>query len=132
MKLITRDTDYAVRAVCLIAKNKEKIISVSYLVRELGMPRPFLRKILQRLNKVKILESFKGKAGGFKLKKAAEKIYLVDLMKIFQGNLSLNECFLKKIRCPNMKTCCLRKRIEKIEDFVFVELENITISSLLK
>ncbi|MCX5702041.1 MAG: hypothetical protein NTW64_03570 [Candidatus Omnitrophica bacterium] len=44
MKLITRDTDYAIRALCYIAKNKNEIISVRELVTKLKIPRPFLRK----------------------------------------------------------------------------------------
>ena len=64
MKLITRDTDYAIRALCCIAKRKETIISVDKLVKQLRIPRPFSRKILQTLNKRKILRSYKGTSGG--------------------------------------------------------------------
>ena len=56
MKLITRDTDYAIRALCFIARFKKKIVSVSELVKVLKIPRPFLRKILQTLNKKRILK----------------------------------------------------------------------------
>jgi len=132
MKLITRDTDYAVRAVCFIAKCKKKIISVSELVKELKIPRPFLRKILQVLNKKGILKSHKGQGGGFQLNVAANKIFLVDLIVIFQGPLKLNECFFKKLRCPNINSCSLRKKIEGIENYVVRELKTITINSLLK
>jgi len=132
MKLITRDTDYALRALCLMAKRKGKMISVSDMVRELKMPRPFLRKILQRLNKEKILKSYKGLGGGFLLAMPENKIFLTDLMEIFQGNLHLNECFFKKLPCPNIKTCRLRKKINNIERFVKRELKAITIASLLK
>lgn len=132
MKLITRDTDYTVRALCYIAKHKEKKVSVSELVKELKIPQPFLRKILQILNKKRILKSYKGLGGGFRLAKPAEKIFLVDLIKIFQGPLRLNECFFKKIACPNINTCSLRKKIINLEKYVIKELESITISSLLR
>ena len=132
MKLITRDTDYALRAICFIAKSKKKIISVSELVKELKIPRPFLRKLLQVLNKKGILKSHKGQGGGFQLNGPANKIFLVDLIVIFQGPLKLNECFFKKLRCPNINSCSLRKKIEGIENYVVRELKTITINSLLK
>jgi Rrf2 family protein len=132
MKLITRDTDYALRAICFIVKHKERVVSATELVKNLKMPRPFLRKVLQTLNKKGILESHKGQGGGFLLAKAAEKILLVDLIRIFQGSLRLNECFLRKIACPNMRTCVLRKKICSIERYVIAELKSITIASLLK
>jgi len=131
MKLITRDTDYALRALCFIAKDKEKIISVGELVRELKIPRPFLRKVLQVLNRKKILKSYRGKGGGFVLAVCAPKISLVDLIKIFQGPLRLNECFFKKMACPRRKTCTLKKKIDRIEKYVIKELSSITLVSLL-
>lgn len=131
MKLITRNTDYAVRAVCFIAKAKNRKVCVSELVDKLRMPRPFLRKILQVLSNKGILRSCKGTGGGFILAKQARCIYLTELLKIFQGPLKLNECFFKKNKCPNEKTCPLRKKISDIEKYVIHELGSITISSLL-
>ena len=132
MKLITRDTDYAIRALCYIAKSKVDIVSVVSLVKELKIPRPFLRKILQILNKKRILKSYKGQGGGFSLAVAPNKIFLVDLINIFQGRLKLNECIFKKSICPNIKTCKLKKKIDAIEKYVISQLKDITISFLLK
>lgn len=131
MKLITRDTDYAVRALIFITKQKEKIVSVSDLVKELKIPKPFLRKILQILNKHEILNSYKGKGGGFVLARSPKKIFLIGLMRIFQGSLKFNECFLKKKICPNIRKCILRKKIDRIEKYAINQLNSITINSLL-
>jgi len=130
MKLITRNTDYALRALCYIAKQKD-IVAVTKLVKALGVPRPFMRKILQQLNKKKILESSKGQGGGFKLKVPAGKIYITRIMHIFQGQVGLNGCFLKKEICPNKGKCVLRKKIHAIEDSVLKQLKRINITSLI-
>lgn len=132
MKLITRDTDYAVRALCFIAKCREEIISVSELTEKLKIPRPFLRKILQILNKKGLLRSYKGQGGGFILALSPDNIFLVDLIRIFQGSVSLNECIFKKRVCPNIKSCKLKKRIDNIQKYVFSELRDITLASLLE
>ena len=132
MKLITRDTDYALRALCFIAKYKKEIISVERLAEESKIPRPFLRKILQKLNRAGILKSYKGQGGGFILLIPIRKIFLLDLIKIFQGKLELNECFFKKKICPNTKTCKLRKKISNIENYVVLQLKNFTVADLLK
>ena len=132
MKLITRDTDYSVRALCFIARKKDELVPVTELVKMLGVPRPFLRKILQMLTKTGILKSHKGLGGGFRLARRPGEIFLVDLMKTFQGPMKLNECFLKKSICPKRRYCCLRKKIDKIEKGVLDELETITIEGLIK
>lgn len=132
MKLISRNTDYAVRAVCHIARQKEKVVSVEDLVRALDIPKPFLRKILQTLNRKGILMSYKGKGGGFALGQPAGRIYLLKIAEAFQGPFSLNECTFKKELCPNRKKCFLKKKIDRIERYVHSELRSITIGSILK
>jgi Rrf2 family protein len=130
MKLITRNTDYALRALCYIAKNKNTV-AVDEFVKKLDVPRSFMRKILQLLSKSGVLRSSKGQGGGFKLIIPAEKLYLIKIMGIFQGNVGLNGCFLKKDICPNRGKCVLRKKIHSIEQGVLRQLREISIASLV-
>lgn len=132
MKLITRDTDYAVRALVFMAKQNKRVMSVDQLVKVLKIPRPFLRKILQTLNRKNVLHSYKGQRGGFLLAVAPTSIFLVDLIKIFQGPIKLNECIFKKRVCPNIKTCKLKKRIDNIQDYVILKLKDITLACLIE
>jgi Rrf2 family protein len=131
MKLITRDTDYAIRAITYMAKHKGSRVSAKELVQNLKVPLPFLRKILQVLDKKGLLKSYKGKGGGFILNIEPKNIFLLELIKIFQGRFSLNECFLKKHICPHTKDCRLRKKIDKIQAYVIKELKKINIAYLL-
>lgn len=130
MRLINRNTDYAVRALSYISRQEEKVISVSQLVEKLNAPRPFLRKILQTLNKKGILISYKGQGGGFVLAKKPEEIFLTDLIETLQGEIKLNECLFKKMFCPDIKNCGLKKKIDAIEKYVVSQLKSITIASL--
>jgi len=131
VKLITRNTDYAIRALSCIASSKDEIITVSDLSKKLDMPRPFLRKILQALNKSDLLRSTKGSGGGFTLVANPDKITVFDLMKIFQGQFKLSEHTFKGKACPQIKTCRLKKKVDGIEKNVIRRLKSITISSLL-
>ena len=130
MRLINRNTDYAVRAISYISRQEEKVISVSRLVERLNAPRPFLRKILQILNKKGILISYKGQGGGFALARKPEEIFLTDLIETLQGEIKLNECLFKKMLCPDIKNCGLKKKIDAIERYVVSQLKSITIASL--
>lgn len=132
MKLITRDTDYALRALSYIAGKKGDIVSVSELVKNLKIPKPFLRKLLQALNREKILKSYKGVGGGFTIARRPADIFLTDVIRVFQGPLRINECGFKKKLCPNRKDCPLKKKMDSIEKHVFSELSDINIAMLLK
>jgi len=131
MSLINRNTDYATRAICFMAKKHNQRLSVDDLVRHLKIPRPFLRKILQILNKKGILKSYKGKGGGFLLKQSPEKIFLIDLINIFQGRLKIKECFLGDKICPKVRSCPLGHKLKDIEDYVIRQLKSLNVASLL-
>ena len=132
MKLLTRNTDYAVRAICCMASKPGKIFTVTELTKGLKIPRPFLRKILQLLNKEGVVKSFKGSGGGFALAMKPSKIFLSDLMEAFQGPLKINECKFNKKICPDIGRCPLRRKINMIEDHVVSELRSVTIGLLIK
>ena len=131
MKLITRETDYALRALCLIARQRDKgLVSVEDITRELKIPRPFLRRILRMLSADGILVSARGNKGGFHLARPEDKIRLIDVVTTFQGAFNMNQCLFKKRACPSRKTCVLRAKIEAIEDNVRRELESVTLAAL--
>ncbi|NQT66075.1 MAG: Rrf2 family transcriptional regulator [Actinobacteria bacterium] len=132
MNLITRNTDYAIRALCYMVKSNKDVVSVRELVEGLKMPGPFLRKVLQELNKKGILKSYKGKNGGFVLADRPEKIYMGKLIEIFQGPIKLQEHTFKKEICPEIKSCVLKKKIDEMEKYTISRLNSLSIASLLK
>ena len=132
MKLITRDVDYAIRALRYIAGVGGERVAVPELAKRLKIPRPFLRKILQVLHRRGILKAYKGQGGGFQLARPAEEILLINLIEIFRGRLVLNKCLFKKRLCGDVATCALKGKIDAIERRVVSELKAITLKSLLE
>ncbi|MGM0366556.1 MAG: RrF2 family transcriptional regulator [Actinomycetota bacterium] len=132
MKLITRDTDYAIRALKKIGEESNAVYPVAELAEKLKIPRPFLRKILQKLASEGIMNSYKGKGGGFSLARDVDDIYVTQVMEAFQGEFELSECIFKKGICPSADSCVMRKKIMSIQDLVQNELEKITIGQLIK
>ncbi|MFH1996984.1 MAG: Rrf2 family transcriptional regulator [Candidatus Omnitrophota bacterium] len=132
MKLITRDTDYAVRALCFIAQKKNTVVSAKELIERLNVPRSFIRKILQKLNKVGLLKSRKGLGGGFALAVRSKELTLCSLVEAMQGPVRLSEHTFRGKCCPEIKLCKLKSRLDAIEKKVAAELRTITIDSLMK
>ncbi|MCM8788782.1 MAG: Rrf2 family transcriptional regulator [Candidatus Omnitrophica bacterium] len=129
MKLITKNTDYAVRVLCKITEHRE-FVSTRIISEETKVPLAFLRAILSRLIKEKILEAREGKSGGVRLKKNPSSIKLTEIIKLFQGEIQISQCILRKKVCPDKSKCQLRKKLKDIEKFISKELEKITIQSL--
>jgi Rrf2 family cysteine metabolism transcriptional repressor len=131
MKLLTKDTDYAVRAIVYLARNDDGYRSSREISAAEGIPLQFLRRILQQLAKAGLVASREGVAGGVKLKVRPDEIRVSDIIKIFQGDIEISDCMFRKRLCANRATCVLRKRIQSIEAMVTREFEKVTISGLL-
>ena len=132
MKLVTKESDYAIRAVLFLAQNKERYVSSKEISEKDKIPLRFLRKILLKLKENSIIETKEGVAGGIKLKKNADKLSLNNLINLFQGDIKFTECLFRGNVCHNRPSCSLRKRIVSIEKKVEKEFKKITVKTLLK
>ena len=132
MKLLTKDTDYAVRAVLHLARSKDGYRSSREIAGTEGIPLQFLRRILQKLTKAGIVVSREGVNGGVKLKASPKNIRLSDIIRIFQGDIELSECMFRKKLCARRSKCVLRARIKAIEEVVNREFNRVTIATLIR
>lgn len=132
MKIINREIGYAIKSLCFIFKEKRKIVTAGQLADSFKISLPFLRKILQKLNYAGILESSKGKNGGFRMSMPANNISLVDLIEIYQGSLRLCNCYSKGQDCPLIEECPIQNEIEKIENKLISDLSKISLDKLIK
>lgn len=105
--LITRATEYAIRALLYLAKQpKGEIILKKDICQTQDITPAFLTKILQPLIKGGIVGSQRGVGGGFFLLKDPEEITLLDVVMAEEGPLHLNHCIaqagicVKDVFCP--------------------------------
>jgi Rrf2 family protein len=131
MKLINRDVDYAARALVFMARANKPTVSVAQMQDQVGVARPFLRKIMQKLHKAGILHAVKGKGGGFALARRPENITLAGLVETLQGPLKLNDCVFRKKICQNHGACILRHKIAAIETRMLSDIQGITVRDLI-
>jgi Rrf2 family protein len=81
-------TDYGVRAVLEIAASKEDWVSIEFISERQKMSDDYLRTALNALKRAGILESRRGREGGFRLARPADQIHLADLLRAIDGPLT--------------------------------------------
>lgn len=103
--MLSNTSKYAVRAVIYLAVNANdgKKIGIKKISDALGIPSPFLGKILQTLVRRKILSSTKGPNGGFGVGKAPHKISLYDIIVEMEGPDLFHSCLLGAGSCDSQK-----------------------------
>ena len=132
MKLITKHTDYAIRALMHLAGREGAIVPASEISKSDNIPEKFLKRLLSTLKKNKYIITKEGKGGGVTLAKEPESILVSDIMRTFQGEFQISDCMFKKAMCPNRKTCVLRVNVRAIEKNLEKQFGKISIGSLLR
>jgi Rrf2 family protein len=103
--LVTRETDYAVRCVIYLARDKDQVSSVTEVAKNMHIPKTFLAKIFQRLMRAGLVESVRGMNGGFRLAKSPSAISLLDILTAIQGPVGINVCAVNSKKCRLSSTC---------------------------
>lgn len=74
-------------------------VSIATIAREKQIPTKFLSQIALDLKKAGILTSREGVSGGYSLAKDPNKIRLLDVLKILEGELMEGKCFEEGHEC---------------------------------
>jgi Rrf2 family protein len=111
---------YGLRAVVYLASKPRGVekTGIKKISEDLGLPTPYLAKILQQLSKKKILKSAKGPHGGFCLSKDPGKIKLLDIVKSIDGEEFFSGCIIHNETCKCLdkkgNSCTLHDDFEKL------------------
>ena len=90
---ITRQADYAVRAVRYLAKQgASQRAATSTVAQEMKIPPSFLAKIISQLSIAGLLHTSRGARGGVTLAREPQDISLLDVVEAIDGPILLNEC----------------------------------------
>lgn len=138
IRMLSSSSKYGIRAVIYIAsqsKNNGKI-GIKQISEDLGLPTPFLAKILQLLAKQKILSSSKGPHGGFSLLRDPRKITLLDIITIIDGKDVFDSCIIHNMPCicvdENKLMCPIHEDYVKVRKELVKLFTNKTIYNLVK
>ena len=133
MLQLTRDGEYAVRAVLFLASQPlGKISLISEISKAQDVPKSYLAKIMQHLVKVGLVNSRRGAKGGFFLARPADRITLRETIETVEGPIYLNVCLIRKGECPRDEICPVHPVWREAQEKLFSVLESKTMAQLAK
>jgi Rrf2 family protein len=95
---ITRQADYAVRAMLYLAKLEPgQRAATSEIAEAKKIPPSFLAKIISQLSIAGLIHTSRGARGGVLLSRPTESISLLEVVEAIDGPISLNECIFHRI-----------------------------------
>jgi len=136
--MLSNSCRYGIRAVVYLATRNgiKKTIGIKEISGDLGLPTPFLAKILQQLARHKILGSTKGPNGGFSLLKKPESITIIEIIKIIDGEALFKNCIIHDGTCSEVKRskklCPVHKEYSEIRNDLIELFKNKTVAEVAR
>ena len=128
---ITRQADYAIRAVRYLARQGDNQRSAtSTVAREMKIPPSFLAKIISQLSIAGLLHTSRGARGGVSLAREAKEISLLDVVEAIDGPILLNECVGDPDGCQFTEDCAMHPIWKEAQETLVNRLRTTTFASL--
>ena len=133
--MLSKKSQYAFKALIYLSEQSNKgPVLISEISKKKKIPLKFLENILLELRKAGVLESKKGKGGGYYFAVDPHQVSLARIMRLLDGPIALLPCvslnFYEKCKDCDEKVCGLNRMMIQVRDATLKVLENKTLADL--
>ena len=131
---ITQEADYALRMVCLLARESaagRPVVGATNLATGVAVPTRFGLKILHKLSRAGLVRTSRGMAGGYSLNVSPETLTMRCVIEAIDGPITLNRCLASDHDClnnPDKEACRLHHVFDALNTQVVERLDRLTVS----
>lgn len=134
--MLSKKSQYAFKALSyLVEKREEGPVLISEISENKKIPLKFLENILLQLKKAEILDSKKGKGGGYFFKENPKDVNLARIIRLVNGPIAMLPCvslnFYEKCDNCNEEHCGLHDVLVDVRDASLKILEEKSLLTLI-
>lgn len=131
--VLSRTSQYAIQALIYIATQPagEPVLNRD-IAERLNVPSAYLAKILQNLCKQGLLDSFRGRLGGFCLREGMHRTTLMQALTLTEGPDFTKSCILGLKECSDETACPMHFKWLPVKKKIIALLEDMTLEDLAK
>lgn len=134
--MLTQRSRYALRALIFIARAEGIApVPISVIASDQKLPRKFLEIILLELKHGGLVNSYRGKMGGYRLARPADEISFGEIIRMIEGPIALVPCvsvsaYQRCSDCFEETTCVIRKVMLTVREQTATILDTTTLADL--
>jgi len=130
MLKLSRKADYGLISLKHMAMTHSSA-SAREIAEAYGIPLPLLAKVLQKLARTGFLQSENGANGGYRLRRRADEITALEVIRTIDGPVFLTSCSTgHNGGCVVSDRCNVREPLRKVHDGIQSLLAGITIADM--
>ena len=135
--MLSKKSQYAFKALMYLAQNTDKgPVLIAEIAKKKKIPLKFLENILLELKKAGVLESKKGKGGGYYFAVPPSQVPVAKVFRLLDGPIALLPCVSLNFyeRCKNCdeKSCGLHDMMVNVRDATLKVLEKRTVADIAR
>lgn len=134
--MLSKKSKYGLKALLALAEEEGRgPVQASELAERQRLPKKFLEAILLELKRHGLLQSKKGRGGGYVLNRKPGDITLGQVIRILNGPLALVPCvsqtaYTRCEECIDEETCGVHLAMKEVRDATAHILDNTTLAGL--
>ena len=129
---LTQQTSYSIQTLMYCAINKTGPSRIRDIAKAYRISELHLFKIMHVLVESNLIETLRGRNGGIRLARGADKITLGEVIRAAEGSLELNDCMSERGHvCAIGPHCGLGGALGKARDAFFSVLDDFTIADMV-
>lgn len=128
---VSKKTRYGLRLLIELAINKGNFVSLKDVSKNEGISNKFLERIVSDLKKAGFVESERGPAGGYKLKRDPQDITLKEVIELFEGEGAIVECLKDPLLCERSGFCKSRSLWQEADRKISEALLSIRLTDII-
>jgi Rrf2 family protein len=135
--MLSMKAKYGLRALTILAKEYGKgPVLIADLAKQERIPHKFLELILLELKKKGVLQSKKGKGGGYFLNRSPSATSVGEVIRALDGPLALLPCvsqtaYRRCDECPDERTCGIRSVMKEVRDSTARILDGTSLAEIV-
>ena len=129
---LTKRTDYAIRACMYLASSSSgQLASSSSIALQMTIPEQFLPRVLAELSQAGIVEAQIGRNGGYRLRRSATRISVLELVESLEGPTRTDRCALRQQQCDASDSCAFHPVMNQAQSALIEVLAATTLADLV-
>lgn len=122
---------YAIRGMCrLAALKRDGYVRIQEVCDGTDLPAHFIAKIFRDLARADLLQSAKGRGGGFALSRASDKISIYDIVEAVDGVRQYSRCVVGLTKCDESQPCPQHEHFKPVRQQILSYLGSTTLDQM--